>query len=83
MQGIMGAIRKTDVLHYPTKKGPLDLSRSILLAFASFCQVNPAQVVVCVCLYMLFLFTAISLDMGAKVNHGISLMFLQVNEIPR
>lgn len=79
--GYHGGYKENRCAALPHQKGPPDLSRPILLASASFCQVNPAQLVVCVCLYMLFLFTAISLDMEAKVNHGISLMFLQVNEI--
>lgn len=57
------------------KRVPRSL-KAILLASASFCQVNLAQLV-CVCLCMLIL----SMDVKAKVNHGIVLMFLQVNEI--
>lgn len=79
--GYHGGYKENRCAALPHLKGPPDLSKPILLASASFCQVNPAQLVVCVCLYMLFLFTAISMDIEAKVNHGISLMFLQVNEI--
>lgn len=48
--GYHGGYKENRCAALPHQKGPLDLSRSILLAFASFCQVNPAQVVVaCVC----------------------------------
>lgn len=79
--GYHGGYKENRCAALPHQKGPPDLSRPMLLASANFCQVNLAQLVVCVCLYMLFLFTAISMDIEAKVNHGISLMLLQVNEI--